>query len=70
MRSMYGEIEVHGEHMILMVPPHPEKDWVWQLTGLVETPEYVKGTRFDARIQRIDNAEFEGSWSMQWLRDE
>ena len=70
MQPMYGEIEVQGEDRILRIPTHLEKDWVWQLTGLVENPQYIRGTRFDARIMHVDNAEFEGTWSLQWVRDE
>ena len=69
-RSMYAEIEVHSDRRIFKVPLHSEKDWAWQLLGVVENPESIKGTRFDARILHVDNAEFEGTWSMQWVRDE
>ena len=70
MRPMYAEIEVVGDNRILRVPTHQEKDWVWQLKGEVKNPQYIWGTHFDARIMRVDTAAFEGTWSLQWVRDE
>ena len=69
-RPMYGEIEAQGENWIFRVPPHMEQNWAWQLSGEVENPHYIRGIRFDARIMQVDEAEFEGTWSLQWVRDE
>ncbi|MBI4603722.1 MAG: hypothetical protein HY721_17345 [Planctomycetes bacterium] len=69
---IYGEIWQSGQGPPTILIRCREADWNLRLEGHVRSPESVAGTRLEARMRgaQADQGTFEGTWRMEWLREE